>query len=50
MSGYSNEASGLDTPEVGELPYLPKPFTAETLAAAVRQTLDRASFSFTTPA
>jgi two-component system cell cycle sensor histidine kinase/response regulator CckA len=50
MSGYSNEASGLDTPELGELPYLPKPFTAETLATAVRQTLDRTSFSFTTPA
>ena len=49
MSGYSNEASGLDTSNVGELPYLPKPFTAEALAAAVRQTLDRVGLSFPAP-
>jgi two-component system, cell cycle sensor histidine kinase and response regulator CckA len=50
MSGYSNEASGLDTPDLGELPYLAKPFTAEALASSVRHTLDRACFSFTSPA
>ena len=50
MSGYSNEASGLDTCDLGELPYLAKPFTAEALASSVRHTLDRACFSFTSPA
>jgi hypothetical protein len=36
MSGYSNEADG-------RLSYLPKPFTAESLAGAVRKTLDGVS-------
>ena len=45
MSGYYNEAPGMDN--IGDARYLPKPFTAEGLAAAARRTLDAASASHT---
>jgi PAS domain S-box-containing protein len=39
MSGYSEEMLGNHGVLAGELPYLPKPFSPEALAAKVRETL-----------